>query len=411
VKRRILVLIVGLFFAGAVWGQESCHWYDMTKGFYRVTGTNASEIISILPADGLFVWENTPTGGTSTVEANYDLNTTHWIRQEHLVYTNQLQYQSTQVTEPACVPKTGQTMSYADGDDGDLQPGHRWPDRFTVQADTNLVVDQMTGLMWTRNTAAGVGTWEFAVSSCFFTPRHSYEDWRLPTVREMESLLDLGQGLPPPAFPEGHPFTHAAAYYWTSTSDSVDTNMAWVMGAEGTIARWNQTNSAPAFWPVRTHTFGPAPVPKTGQTNSLAMGDDGDLQPGQPWPIPRFTIMADTNLVFDNLVGRMWTRQIGIGSTTSWALALDYCNTLDLGDYTDWRLPTRREVGSLIDFGSTNYLPADHPFSGAPVVPFWTSTSYRSFPVNYAWGINGGFLGAYLKTSMGGGVWPVRGDW
>lgn len=181
---------------------------------------------------------------------------------------------------------------------------------------------------------------------------------------------------------------------------------------DGTVARWARTNAAPAYWPVRTHTIlVKAPVPKTGQTFSLLDGDDGHLQPGTPWPVPRFTVMADTNLVFDNLSGRMWTRRIGIDATTSWASALDHCTAMTLGNYTDWRLPTRREVLSLVDFGSLTLLPAGHPFTGTPSVPFWTSTSYRPLPATYAWGIDNGFFGPYLKTSIGGGVWPVRGNW
>jgi Protein of unknown function (DUF1566) len=409
-KKWVGIAVLSGMMAGTGWAQESCHWDDLDKGFYRVIGTHDSDIVSIFPADGMFVWANATTNGSATVEANYDMGTTNWIRQEHLSFSKMIDFQSVQVTEPSCVPRTGQTNSLAPGDDGDLQPGHNWANpRFTVQADTNLVVDNQTGLMW-MSLSLGPTDWDTAVNFCFTNDILGHADWRLPSVRELESLLDLGKATP--ALPDSHVFRRLGANYWSSTGDSVDTNKAWVIGIqEGTIARWNRTNSAAMFWMVRTHTFGPVPVPKTGQTNYLVPGDDGWLQPGQPWPIPRFTVMADTNLVFDNLVGRMWTRQVGIDATTSWALAVDYCHTLDFGDYTDWRLPTRREVWSLIDFGSTNYLPDGHPFIGEPDVPFWCSTSYRPFPTNYAWGINGGHLGAYLKTSMGGGVWPIRGDW
>ena len=37
----------------------------------------------------------------------------------------------------------------------------------------------------------------------------------------------------------------------------------------------------------------PAPVPKTGQTISYAAGDDGALQKGVTWPVPRFTDNGD----------------------------------------------------------------------------------------------------------------------
>jgi len=410
-KKWIGIAILAGVMAGTGWAQETCHWYDMTKGFYRVIGTNPSVIISILPTDGLIVWENTPTGGTSTVEANYDLNTTNWIRQEHLVYTNQHQYQSTEVTEPACVPRTGQSISYVAGDDGDLQPGHSWPPRFTIQADTNLVVDNMTGLMWTRNATLGHAGWGFAVADCYMSHLFSYDDWRLPSIREMESLMDLGEAYP--TLLTGHPFVNVGTNYWTGTSDVVDSSQAWVVSlSAGTMVKLSQTNDTLAYWPVRTDTtLAPAPVPKTGQTNILIAGDDGHLQPGQPWPVPRFTVITDTNLVFDNLVGRMWTRQAGIGgSLASWTEAMTLCNNFELGDYTDWRLPSRREAWSLIDFGSVTYMPAGHPFSGGGAFTYWTSTTYSLDPTK-AWSLYGGLVGPSLKIVSNGAVWPVRGDW
>ena len=62
----------------------------------------------------------------------------------------------------------------------------------------------------------------------------------------------------------------------------------------------------------------PAPVPKTGRTNSYdgagapttGNGDDGDLQPGAAWPTPRFSVGTGTssNCVTDELTGLMWLK-------------------------------------------------------------------------------------------------------
>jgi len=409
-KRQIGILALGLFFACGVWAQEPCHWYGLTKGFYRVSGTYDSEFISILVADGAFVWENDETNGIGVVEVNYDLRTTNWVRQSHLLYTNMWQYQMVEVTEPSCIPKTGQSISYTDGDDGDLQSGHSWPPRFTIQADTNLVVDNLTGLMWTRDTTVGWNTWHISVQTCYMLPRFGYSDWRLPSIREIESLMDMGESNP--ALPLGHPFVNVGTNYWSSTADVVNTNQAWAVSLSGgTIVKLSLTNSTLAYWPVRTHTLlAPAPVPKTGQTNSLRTGDDGHLQPGRPWPIPRFTVMADTNLVFDNLVGRMWTRQAGIGSFSTWSNAVATCNVFELGGHADWRLPTRKEAWSLIDFGSVTYIPAGHPFSGGGSFAYWSSTTDDPDSAK-AWAIYGASIGSLLKSFPEGVVWPVRGDW
>lgn len=410
--KKILALGVWLLvLAGpAARAQERCLWERSERRFYRLNGAYDSAIVNIMESDAALVTHHDTIGGTTMLETAFCVLASNWVSQIHsrrqVVAADIL----IEVDDPSCIARTGQTNTYHSYDDGELKSGHSWPEpRFVIQADTNLVVDTLTGLMWTRSASAGSGTWNTAVGACYFTPRHSYEDWRLPSVREMESLVDLERILP--ALPMGHPFNNLQFNYWTGTGDIVDTNRAWVLGlADGTIARWARTNTAPHYWPVRSHTMGKSPVPKTGQTNSLAIGDDGYLQPGVPWPVPRFTVMSDTNLVFDNLWGRMWTRKIGIDATTSWALAVDHGKALIFAGYDDWRLPSRREAWSLIDFGSATLLPAGHPFNGAPGTFFWTSSTYKG-DTTRAWGVEQGYLGSYLKSNIGGGVWPVRGEW
>ncbi|UCE55232.1 MAG: hypothetical protein JSV31_07260 [Desulfobacterales bacterium] len=50
-----------------------------------------------------------------------------------------------------------------------------------------------------------------------------------------------------------------------------------------------------------------APVAKTGQTDSYADCDDGDLEKGIVWPVPRFTDNED-GTVTDNLTGLVWLK-------------------------------------------------------------------------------------------------------
>jgi hypothetical protein len=59
----------------------------------------------------------------------------------------------------------------------------------------------------------------------------------------------------------------------------------------------------------------PAPVPQTGQTASYAAGDDGDIQAGVPWPVPRFTDNGN-GTVRDNLTGLIWLKNAScLGNT------------------------------------------------------------------------------------------------
>jgi len=148
---------------------------------------------------------------------------------------------------------------------------------------------------------------------------------------------------------------------------------------------------------------------QTGQTASYHTGDDGDLRKGVRWPSPRFTVNAASNTVFDSLTGLMWARNGNIWGSVTWNTAVDNCNSLELGGYTDWRLPNLRELHSLVDYSRyTPAVPAAHPFTNVHPEYYWSSTTFDGGPVN-AWGVYFGFGYVALndKTSVGY-AWPVR---
>jgi len=152
-----------------------------------------------------------------------------------------------------------------------------------------------------------------------------------------------------------------------------------------------------------------ARLPMTGQTTPYRTGDDGDLEKGVAWPVPRFAIQTDTNLVIDNVTGLMWVRNADV-TEIAWAAAIDYCETLNYGGHSDWRLPNKRELLSLTDDGHSNpTLPTGHPFTGVNLAFYWSSTTYADFTA-HAWAISmgGGFANNVPKTDPLF-VWPVRG--
>ena len=160
----------------------------------------------------------------------------------------------------AGVPKTGQTTSYATGDDGDLEMGVEWPSpRFTDNED-GTVTDNLTGLIWLENADCfGPRDWWTALSdanglasgSCELTDGSSAGDWRLPNVREMLSLIDYGvyDGL---VLPDGHPFTGVqSSYYWSSTTTAYDTSDAWLVHLYRGLVDYVFKTDAWHVWPVR----------------------------------------------------------------------------------------------------------------------------------------------------------------
>jgi len=98
------------------------------------------------------------------------------------------------------LPATGQTISYAPGDDGDIQKGVTISNpRFTDNSD-GTVKDNLTGLIWLKNTRCfGNQTWANSLNSantlssgvCGLTDGSTAGDWRMPNRFELESLLNM----------------------------------------------------------------------------------------------------------------------------------------------------------------------------------------------------------------------------
>lgn len=88
-------------------------------------------------------------------------------------------------------------------------------------------------------------------------------------------------------------------------------------------------------------------------------------------PAGRYTIDAAT--VLDNETGLMWQRDVH-GSTYTWLDALSYCETLSLAGRSDWRLPTRKELHTIVDVSRHSPAIDATAFPGTPSEGFWSST-------------------------------------
>src|SRR5204863_123985 len=107
------------------------------------------------------------------------------------------------------VPKTGQRRCFdtsgtpidcaGTGQDGEIRAGAAWPTpRFTDDGD-GTVTDNLTNLVWLKNASPfGLRTWHDALEDCNrlesgshgLTDGSKCGDWRLPNIKEIESLVD-----------------------------------------------------------------------------------------------------------------------------------------------------------------------------------------------------------------------------
>jgi hypothetical protein len=117
--------------------------------------------------------------------------------------------------------------------------------------------------------------------------------------------------------------------------------------------------------------------------------------------------------VTDNNTGLMWQKQDN-GNAYNWYKASgtydatynpsseDVCGSLNLGGHSDWRLPTKKELMSIVDYG----IPYPGPtidttyFPNAKSSYYWSSTTSAYGP-NSAWGVYfyNGSVGSHYKNS------------
>ncbi len=141
-------------------------------------------------------------------------------------------------------------------------------------------------------------------------------------------------------------------------------------------------------------------------------GQDAAFGTGIPWPSPRF--LPDENTVLDRLTGLTWTRDANAAEfPMTWQEALEWVRHMNVEQafgFSDWRLPNRRELRSLVSHQTRRpALPIDHPFVNVFLSWYWTSTTAAIAP-DHAWyvSMDGArmFYGGKDQSFM---VWPVRG--
>ena len=101
--------------------------------------------------------------------------------------------------------------------------------RYTATAAT--VRDNLTGLVWQRGVNASQLTWKDAVTHCEGLVLDGSSAWRLPTIKELQTLVDETRKLPAydPVFTEPQGYT----YDLSSTPSRDSTTMVWALSTGG----------------------------------------------------------------------------------------------------------------------------------------------------------------------------------
>ena len=113
--------------------------------------------------------------------------------------------------------------------------------------------------------------------------------------------------------------------------------------------------------------------------------------------------------VTDKDTGLMWQKEDD-NTKRIWSDAITYSDNLPLAGHTDWRLPSKKELISIVDYGTYNPSINKTYFPNTDSSPYWSSTIYAD-DTSYAWSVHfsGGGVYGYSKSSGDGYVRCVRG--
>lgn len=312
-----------------------------------------------------------------------------------------------QTGQERCYDTAGREMDCnGSGQDGELRRGEPWPDpRFVVGgAEGELVQDNLTGLLWSRDASLAEFPLDWREANDF-VQRMNMEaalgrsDWRLPDRRELRSLLSLQTRNP--ALPEGHPFRNVIlSWYWTSSTAAASEAYAWYVHMEGARCFYGNKQQYYLLWPVCGEGNGILPATTEAQGGH-----------GASWPAPRFQSQGEE--VRDRLTGLRWRRAAGLsGEPQTWAQALAAAAELNhdgVEGGNSWRLPNINELESLVDLDRYGpALPQGHPFEQLQE-GYWSSTT-SAFEPDWAWALylTKGAIGIGQKRGAHFGAWAVR---
>jgi hypothetical protein len=267
------------------------------------------------------------------------------------------------------------------------------------------ITDQVTGLMWQQSpdtngdgeiTAEDKMTYEEALEGASEYSLGGYDDWRLPSIKELYSLI-LFSGVDPSGY-EGNdtegllPFINTEyfefAYGDTDAGERIiDAQFAsstkYVDDAENLLFGVN-------FADGRIKGYGLI-HPQIGEKTFFVL-----YVRGNNYGENHFVDNGD-GTVSDEATGLMWM-QADSGEGMKWQDALAYADTQRYANYDDWRLPNAKELQSILDYtrspGSSNSAAIDPIFTCTPITneagqedyaAYWSSTTHENWSQ-----INGG---------------------
>jgi len=158
--------------------------------------------------------------------------------------------------------KSGRAVIYTPADGTYIKENIEWPaPRFTDNGD-GTVTDSLTGLMWLKDAGCLKKSWSntlniiaefnsnsFSHSCLGYTA--NYTDWRIPNVKELESMINYDVS-DPAGWLNSAGFTNVKySSYWSSTTSQKSAAQAWMINMQKSVKLLKNKKSTYYAWPVR----------------------------------------------------------------------------------------------------------------------------------------------------------------
>ncbi len=248
------------------------------------------------------------------------------------------------------------------------------------------ITDNITGLIWEQYMGEKL-TFEEAFKKAKNSTLGGYTDWRVPTIKELYSLIQFtGQVKGAHSiklFIDTNYFTQPLG---DTTKDEREIDAQTWSSSEyvGRTMRNDETVFGVNFIDGRIKGY-PKYNPRTKDANTMyfrmvrgniAYGNNNFIDNGD-------------GTISDLSTGLMW-QKTDDGTSRNWEESLTYAENLTLRDKSDWRLPNAKELQSIVDYTrslQTTNSPAINPVfetseikdaNGNTNYPFfWTSTTHK----------------------------------
>jgi hypothetical protein len=277
--------------------------------------------------------------------------------------------------------------------------------------DNGTVTDNVTGLMWTQDPGAKM-TFTQAVDGAAKCKTGGYTDWRLPTIKELYSLIQLNGTDPDPMGTDTSnlkPFIDDTIFKFTYGKQEdgdriIDSQFATSTKYVSTTMRGAETMFGVNFADGRIKGYGIEDPRGRGEKTFYVLYVRGATDYG----INQFKDNGD-GTVTDEATGLTWMKADS-GEGMDWPTALNYAEGMEYAGFSDWRLPNAKELQSIIDYtrspDTTDSAAIDPIFQCTEIIneggkkdfaQYWSSTTHpgtysSDTAVYFAFGRSLGFM-------------------